>query len=193
MKRVVFAFIVTMLLGTSAFAQTYKTNLPANPTIVDLFLEAAKHETSEDCMVVQFAAKAVKNTKLRVTERIIDKKNGYLMICLGRNEDSSTTESCYWRMNNGKLLLAVAHIANVEMSTTLHFYEYDKATKTLKAIKKPFSLGLGNKAAEVTYDLPRYGKTIMAETYDLMSDNDEPYRWEITWNGSKFVVKHIQK
>ncbi len=190
MKKLSLTIIALVLVCIGSFAQTYKVNLPAKPTIVDLFLAAAKYDKCDTELVKRYAANAVKNKNERgVTKRIIDIKNGYIRIDIGSNEDYRNVESCYWKMNNGNLLLAISHIENEENGTSLHFYEYNTANHTLKAIEKPFSLGLGNKAAEVTYELPRYGKSIKAETYDLTTNNGEPYRWDITWNGNKFIVK----
>ena len=191
MKKLSLIIIALVFVCTGSLAQTYKVNLPATPTIVDLFLAAAKYDKCETELVRRYAANAVKAKKLeRYTKRTIDTKNGYLKVTIGANEDYHCVESCYWKMNNGNLLLAICHLEYQERGT-LHFYEYNKANKTLKVVQKPFDLGLGNKAAEVSYELPRYGKTIKAETYDLPSNSGEPYRWNITWNGSKFVVKHL--
>ncbi len=191
MKKLSLIIVALVFVCTGSFAQTYKVNLPANPTITDLFLAAAKYDKCETELVRKYAANAVKAQKLdRNTKRTIDTKNGYLLVTIGSNEDYHAVESCYWKKNNGNLLIAYTH-QEYQETTTLHFFEYNKATKTLKAIEKPFSLNLGNKAAEVSYDLPRTGKTIVAETYDLMTDSGNPYRWKITWNGSKFEVKHV--
>lgn len=191
MKKLSLIIIVLVFVCKGSFAQTYKVNIPANPTIVDLFLAAAKYDKCETELVKKYAANAVKAQKLdRYTKRTIDTKNGYLEVTIGANEDYHCVQSCYWKMNNGNLLIAITH-QEYQETTTLHFYEYSKANHTLKVIGKPFDLGLGNKAAEVSYELPRYGKTIWAETYDLMTDTGKPYRWKITWNGSKFVVKHL--
>lgn len=191
MKKISLIIIALVCISATSFAQTYKTNLSANPSITDLFLTAAKYDNCET-EVVKYAAEAVKINKGRyITKRVVDKANGYIMVQMGNNEESRFVESCYWKMNNGKLLLAIGHLECQEMETTLHFYEFDKSTRTLKVVEKPFSLDLGNKAAEVTYELPRYGKTIKAQTYSLLTKNNEPYRWDITWNGSRFVVKHI--
>lgn len=192
MKKLSLIIIALVFVCAGSFAQTYKVSLPANPTIVDLFLAAAKYDKCETEFIREYAANAVKAKKLdRHTKRTIDTKNGYLEVTIGSNEDTHHAESCYWKMNNGNLLIAITH-QEYQETTTLHFYEYNKANKTLKVIaQKPFDLGLGNKAAEVHYDLPRFGKTIKAETYDLPSNSGEPYRWNITWNGSKFVVKHL--
>ncbi|MCQ2254662.1 MAG: hypothetical protein MJZ29_04130 [Bacteroidaceae bacterium] len=191
MKKLSLIIIALVFVCTGSSAQTYKVTLPATPTIVDLFLAAAKYDKCETELVRKYAANSVKAQKLdRNTKRIIDKKNGYLEVTIGSNEDYHAVESCYWKMNNGNLLIAITH-QEYQETTTLHFYEYNKASKTLKVVEKPFSLGLGGKAAEVHYELPRYGKTIVAETYDLMTDNGNPYRWKITWNGSKFDVKHV--
>ncbi len=192
MKKLSLIIIALVFVCAGSFAQTYKVNLPATPTIVDLFLAAAKYDKCETELVRKYAANAVKANKLdRHTKRTIDTKNGYLEVTIGANEDYHCVQSCYWKMNTGNLLIAITH-QEYQETTTLHFYEYNKANKTLKVIaQKPFNLGLGNKAAEVHYDLPRSGKTIWAETYDLMTDTGNPYRWKITWNGSRFVVKHI--
>lgn len=191
MKKLSLIIIALVFVCTGSFAQTYKVSLPANPTIVDLFLAAAKYDKCETEFVRKLAINVVKNNKVSgVTKRIIDKKNGYLEVTIGANEETHNVQSCYWKMNNGNLLIAISHFEYQERGT-LHFYEYSKANHTLMAIEKPFDLGLGNKAAEVSYELPRYGKTIWAETYDLMTDNGNPYRWKITWNGSKFAVKHV--
>lgn len=186
MKKLSLVIVALALSLTSALAFS-----ATPPTIVDLFLAAAKYEKC-GTDVIRYAANAVRtNSNRNVTERIIDKANGYIKIQFGAEEDTRTVESCYWKMNNGKLLLAVSHIECQEMTTNLHFYEYDKTTRKLSPIKQPFTLGLGNKAAEVSYSLPRRGKTIKACTYDLLTTDNEPYRWEISWDGSAFVVNHI--
>ena len=187
MKRFSMLLVALAFVSASAFAQTYKTKLSAAPTIVDLFLEAAKHdECGADYM--EFILEAVKGKKLSYTKCVIDKKNGYLKVEKGSEEDGKEVQSCFWKMNNGKLLLAIAHVAQQE-EYALHFFEYDKATRTLKAITRPFDFGLGDKESDMRYELPRYGKSIKAETYDFSTSKGEPYRWTITWNGSSFVVK----
>ena len=191
MKKLSLIIIALVFVCAGSFAQTYKVTLPANPTIVDLFLAAAKYDKCETDLVRKNAVNIVKASNVsRGTKRTIDKKNGYLFVTFGSNEETHEVESCYWKMNNGNLLIAICHFEYQERGT-LHFYEYSKANHTLRVIEKPFDLGLGNKAAEVSYELPRYGKTIVAETYDLMTDNGNPYRWKITWNGSRFDVKHV--
>lgn len=163
-----------------------KVELPAKPTIKDLFLAAAA-EIDAQTYIISNCAEAISGSG-HDCEKVIDIKNGYLSCKYGSNEETHFLESCYWKMNNGHILLAINFFEYQDTYEPI-FMEFNLAAGTVKAIKKPFTINTGGKRAEFTYDLPRKGKTIQATTYSLLTSSSEPYRWGVTWNGSRFIVK----
>ena len=190
MKRITLLLSALAITGAAAFAQTYKTNLSATPGIVELFCAAAPHDAC-DIVSMDLVADIVQGKqKPSYSSSTIDKKNGYVKVEIGENEDYKMVESCYWKMNNGNRLLAIAHVNSVE-PMGLHFYEFDPSTRTLTAVAQPFDLGI-ERTESLQYELPQHGKSIKVISYDYQTGNGEPFTWTATWNGSKFVVKRVK-
>lgn len=189
MKRFTLLLSALAITGAAAFAQTYKTNLSATPDIVDLFCAAAPHDAC-DIVAMDFVADIVKGKeKPSYAHSTVDKKNGYIKVEIGENEDYKMVESCYWKMNNGNRLLAISHVNSAE-PMTLHFYEFNPKARTLKAIPQPFDLFL-EYTESLQYELPQHGKSIKAISYDYLAGNGKPYSWSITWNGKSFDIKRV--
>ena len=191
MKRISMLLMAMVFVGSCAFAQTHEVKLPAKPSIVDLFLAAVAYDKCDDADYLQFAVEAVKGKPESFVKTIVDRPNGYLKVEIGSNEDGKVVESCYWKMNNGHQLLALRHVASCDEEDSLHFFEFDKEASTVKELPLPFNLGLGQGAKfdGMMYELPRTGKTIKGKTYSVTTSDGDPFHWDITWNGSKFVVK----
>ena len=125
-------------------------------------------------------------------EVIVDQKNGYAVYNFRYENHLLRVEMCYWNEADQKHKLFAYNVksytdgkCSLGQFDRLDFYRYNNATKKMTLCDAPgFNVTwYTSDGANITYDLPRYGKDIIC-TY--WYDNGKKKQKKLKWNGRKF-------